>query len=110
MMTLTKNMGIIRHICRSIFYSIRNALFYRSEWMPANRNPNSYARKHINDAISSNSKEQIFLFATNYMLMGIGLIVTEKPGNHLAWIYLTKRQKEVMNKVRSVGGYNIDLL
>jgi uncharacterized protein YmfQ (DUF2313 family) len=44
------------------------------------------------------------------MLMGIGLIVTEKPGNHLAWIYLTKRQKEVMNKVRSVGGYNIDLL
>jgi uncharacterized protein YmfQ (DUF2313 family) len=44
------------------------------------------------------------------MLMSLGMVVTNEPGNHLAWIYLTKRQKEIVAKVREVGGYNIDLL
>ena len=99
------------NIFRSIFYSIKNVLLYRSERVLIGKDPHSFLRKGIGAAmVQQDATKQMHLLITNYMLMGLGLIVTNRPGNHLSGIYLTKRQKEVVSKVRSVGGYNVDLL
>jgi hypothetical protein len=79
--------------------------------MPVDKTPHSFLRKGIGIAmVQQDATEQMHLLITNYMLMGLGLVVTNKPGNHLSGVYLTKRQKEVASKARDVGGYNIDLL
>lgn len=101
-------MKIFKRIYRSIYYSIRNIMLYRVERTPTEGI--NYLRRQIILISRENDGKRLFRFITDYMLTGVGLTVTDTPGNHLAWVYLTKCQRAYLAKARDVGGYNVDLL